>query len=89
MHVCICVYTHTPTHRYTHLGRMAGLAHLGLTNSGSRSQVVPIPEKPELQRPVRGGRQRADSGDFLEGETRGPQVSRVMGGGMPCWGLER
>ena len=44
MHVCICVYTHTPTHRYTHLGRMAGLAHLGLTNSGSRSQVVPIPE---------------------------------------------
>lgn len=46
MHVCVCVCTQTHAHSQVHtMGRVARLAQLGLTNPGSRSQVVPVPER--------------------------------------------
>ena len=46
MHVCVCVCTQTHAHSQVHtMGRVARLAQLGLTNPGSRSQVIPVPER--------------------------------------------
>lgn len=46
VHARVCMRVHTNTHppSGTHNGQVAGLPQLGLTNPGSRSQVVPIPE---------------------------------------------
>ena len=92
VHACVYMRVHTNTRPPTGTHIWAGWLGWHIWAQpilAADHRWFPFQRQPELQRPVRGGRQRADSGDFLEGKTRGPQVSRVMGGGMPCWGLGR